>query len=82
MSDVMRAHGVEGVARVSPLLIQLGTVLVLPQGFTTNAQIYSIDPSNSALAIDKARLNISSLTPPGFRKDVSPLVSTPGGLRT
>ena len=58
----MRAQGVEGVARVSQLSIQLGTVLVLPQGFTTNAQIYSIDPSNSALAIDKARLNISALT--------------------
>jgi len=62
LSDVMRAQGVEGVARVSPLSIQLGTVLIQPQGFTTNAQIYSIDPSNSALGIDKARLNLSSLT--------------------
>jgi putative ABC transport system permease protein len=62
LSDIMRAHGVEGVARVSPLSLQLGTVLILPQGFTTSAQIYSIDPANSALAIDKARLNISSLT--------------------
>ena len=62
LSDVMRAQGVEGVSRVSPLSIQLGTVLILPQGYTTNAQIYSIDPSNSALAIDKARLNITALT--------------------
>ena len=63
LSDVMRAQGVEGVARVSPLSIQLGILLILPQGFTTNAQIYSIDPSNSALSIEKTKLNISSLTP-------------------
>lgn len=62
LSDVMRAQGVEGVARVSPLSIQLGILLILPQGFTTNAQIYSIDPSNSALSIEKTKLNISSLT--------------------
>lgn len=62
LSDVMRAQGVEGVARVSPLSIQLGTVLILPQGFTTNAQIYSIDPSNPALNVNIAKLNISSLT--------------------
>ena len=62
LSDVMRAQGVEGVARVSPLSIQLGNLLILPQGFTTNAQIYSIDPSNSALSIEKTKLNISSLT--------------------
>ena len=62
LSDVMRAQGVEGVARVSPLSIQLGNLLILPQGFTTNAQIYSIDPSNSSLNIDKTGLNISSLT--------------------
>ena len=62
LSDVMRAQGVEGVAHVSPLSIQLGILLILPQGFTTNAQIYSIDPSNSALSIEKTKLNISSLT--------------------
>jgi len=62
LTDVMRAQGVEGVARVSPLSIQLGILLILPQGFTTNAQIYSIDPSNSALSIEKTKLNISSLT--------------------
>lgn len=62
ITDVMRAQGVEGVARVSPLSIQLGILLILPQGFTTNAQIYSIDPSNSALSIEKTKINISSLT--------------------
>ena len=62
LSDVMRAQGVEGVAHVSPLSIQLGILLILPQGFTTNAQIYSIDPSNSALSIEKTKLKISSLT--------------------
>ena len=62
LADVMRAQGVEGVARVSPLSIQLGTVLILPEGFTTNAQIYSIDPSNPSLSIGKAGLNIPSLT--------------------
>lgn len=62
LSDIMRAQGVEGVAHISPLSIQLGILLILPQGFTTNAQIYSIDPSNSALSIEKTKLNISSLT--------------------
>ena len=61
LNDAMRAQGVEGVARVSPLSIALGTVLIIPQGFTTNAQIYSIDPSNSAINAQKANLNLSSL---------------------
>ena len=61
LNDVMRAQGVEGVARVSPLSIELGTVLILPEGITTNAQIYAIDPSNSALKVGKSRLNISSI---------------------
>ena len=61
LTDAMRAQGVEGVARVSPLSIALGTVLIIPQGFTTNAQIYSIDPSNSAINAQKANLNLSSL---------------------
>ena len=61
LNDSMRAQGVEGVARVSPLSIALGTVLIIPQGFTTNAQIYSIDPSNSAINAQKANLNLSSL---------------------
>ena len=93
LSDVMRAQGVEGVARVSPLSIQLGTVLVLPQGFTTNAQIYSIDLSNPALAIDKARLNISALTlyerasidifsRPSYVKNATKKLSTNSDYRT
>ena len=61
LNDAMRAQGVEGVARVSPLSIALGTVLIIPQGFTTNAQIYSIDSSNSAINAQKANLNLSSL---------------------
>ena len=93
LSDVMRAQGVEGVARVSPLSIQLGKVLVLPQGFTTNAEIYSIDLSNPALAIDKARLNISALTlyerasidifsRPSYVKNVTKKLSTNSYYRT
>jgi putative ABC transport system permease protein len=61
LNDAMRAQGVEGVARVSPLSIALGTVLIIPQGFTTNAQIYAIDPSNSSISAHKANLNLSSL---------------------
>ena len=60
-SDVMRAQGVEGVDRVSSLLIGLGTVLVLPDGYTTNAQIYAIDPSNPSLDPKKARLNLQAI---------------------
>jgi putative ABC transport system permease protein len=60
-SDVMRAQGVEGVDRVSSLLIGLGTVLVLPDGYTTNAQIYAIDPSNPSLDPKKAKLDLQAI---------------------
>lgn len=60
-SDVMRAQGVEGVEKVSLLSIGLATVLVLPDGYTTNAQVYAIDPSNSALSTVKAQLNLPLL---------------------
>jgi putative ABC transport system permease protein len=60
-SDVMRAQGVEGVDRVSSLLIGLGTVLVLPDGYTTNAQIYAIDPSNPSLDPKNARLDLQAI---------------------
>jgi putative ABC transport system permease protein len=60
-SDVMRAQGVEGVDKVSSLLIGLGTVLVLPDGYTTNAQIYAIDPSNPSLDPKKSRLDLQAI---------------------
>ena len=54
-NDVMRAQGLEGVARVSALSIALGTILLLPEGFTTNTQIYAIDPSNPAINLERAK---------------------------
>ena len=58
INDVMRAQGLEGIARVSGLSIYLGTILLLPEGFTTNAQIYALDPSNPAIDLDKARIDM------------------------
>jgi|LauGreDrversion4_2_1035121.scaffolds.fasta_scaffold05311_7 putative ABC transport system permease protein len=60
-ADIMRAQGVEGVDKVSLLSIGLVTVLVVPTGYTTNAQVYGIDPSNPALDPNKAKLDLSLL---------------------
>ena len=57
-SDVMRARGLEGVDKVSSLMIGLGTVLISSEGFTTNAQIYAIDPYNSAINPVMAKLSL------------------------
>jgi len=59
INDVMRAQGLEGVDRVSGLSIALGTILLLPEGFTTNTQIYAFDPSNSAINARKANVSLS-----------------------
>lgn len=86
-SDVMRAQGVKGVDRVSSLLVGLGTVLILPEGYTTNAQIYAIDPSNPSLAPYKVRLNfhainlferaaIDNLSRPSYVKSVDAVLKT------
>ncbi|WP_341881029.1 FtsX-like permease family protein [Synechococcus sp. UW140] len=58
ISEIMRAKGVEGVAKVSTLSIELGTVLIKSEGMTTNAQIYGIDPLNSALDTEKIGLDL------------------------
>jgi putative ABC transport system permease protein len=59
LNDVMRAQGLEGVAHVSSLSIDLGPILLLPEGYTTNAQIYAIDPSNPAINLEKSKVDLA-----------------------
>lgn len=61
-SDVMRAQGLEGIEKVSALSITSGTVLVLPNGYTTSAQVYAIDPLNSALNPVRAKLDLDAIS--------------------
>lgn len=60
-ADVMRAQGLEGIEKVSALTIGSGRVLVLPNGYTTTAQLYAIDPSNSALNPVRAKLDLRAI---------------------
>lgn len=60
-SDVMRSQGLEGIEKVALLSIHSATVLVLPNGYTTTAQIYAIDPLNSAFNPARAKLDLNAI---------------------
>jgi putative ABC transport system permease protein len=57
--DVLRAQGLEGVAKVSTLQIASENILVRKSGFTTQAQIYAIDPQNPALNLVRTDINLA-----------------------
>jgi len=69
---------------IGEMVLLLLALLVAALAPSKQVLIGSLFVTGLALGADypTAHLVISESIPPGFRKDVTPLVSTPGGLRT